>query len=82
MNIWQQFRFVVPSVRVWSDDLALPSGTLIPYAGQLTNGQVPNEINGGGANPLFLPCDGGVYLQDEFGGLFDAIGQEIYQRYG
>ena len=57
-------------------NLALPSGTVIPYAGQLTNGQVPDEINGGGANPLFLPCDGGVYLQDEFGGLFDAIGQK------
>tara|TARA_E500000318_G_C3569262_1_gene217109 strand:- start:624 stop:6215 length:5592 start_codon:yes stop_codon:yes gene_type:complete len=57
-------------------NLALPSGTLIPYAGQLSDGQVPKEIAGGGANPLFLPCDGGVYLQDEFGSLFGAIDQK------
>ena len=57
-------------------NLALPSGTLIPYAGLLSNGQVPDDIGGGGADPLFLPCDGGVYLQEEFGPLFLAIGQK------
>jgi len=57
-------------------NLAIPSGTIIPYAGILNNGEVPSSINGGGANPIYLPCDGGIYDQAEFGILSGVLGQK------
>ena len=57
---------------------AVPTGTLVPYAGLMENGEVPVSIAGPSSNRTYLPCDGRIVSASDGGGypaLFGVVGQ-------